>query len=234
VIAICGLGTWSDQPAAQGDLPPSVIGQKARDDSSPSLGARPGALDLLRMWVPVGVQSFGGGQAVQLYAYHALVESRKWLTPQEYARDWGICQLVPGVNLIALPMLVGYRLAGVPGSIASLVGLMAPSITITIAIAASYLRLREVAHVQAAVHGMLMAAAGGSLLVAVRLMLPMLRQSKSEGRPAVVAALAMVAVCGLLVFTGRAPVYALVLGSGVAMAAVFVISATHSRGTVGQ
>jgi chromate transporter len=211
-----------------------VRGQEARDGSSPSLRARPGALDLLRLWVPVGVQSFGGGQAVQLYAYHALVVSRKWITPQEYAHAWGICLLVPGVNLIALPMLVGYRLAGIPGSIASLLGLMAPSITITIAIAASYLQLREVAHVQAAVHGMLMAAAGGSLLVAVRLMLPMLLESKSEGRLAVVVALALVAICGLLVFTGRAPVYALVMGSGVAMAAVFIISATHKRGAVGQ
>jgi chromate transporter len=179
-------------------------------------------MGLLRLWAPVGLQSFGGGQAVQLYAYQALVESRHWMTPRDWARDWGLCQLSPGINLMALAALVGYRLAGLPGSAASLAGLLIPSVAITIVIAALYVQTRAVAHVEAAVHGMLMAAAGGSLLMAVRLMRPMILESRAEGRLALVAAVSVVIVCAALVLTGRAPVYGLVIGSGAAMALVFV------------
>jgi len=88
----------------------------------------PTTLRVCAVWARIGLQSFGGGQAVQLYAYRAFVQKRRWLTSAEWADAWGFCQLIPGINLLALAALTGSRLVGTAGALAGVVGLLAPGL----------------------------------------------------------------------------------------------------------
>lgn len=77
-----------------------------------------------------------------------MVDRYHWYTPEAWSEDWALCQLAPGVNLIAFSALIGSRLVGRIGIVVSLVGLLVPSIAITVLMAALYLRIRDIKIVQ--------------------------------------------------------------------------------------
>jgi len=175
---------------------------------------------LFLLWARVGLQSFGGGPAVQIYAYAELVQKRDWLTPQGWAEVLGLCQVVPGINLIALAILTGGRLAGRRGMLVSLVGFLLPSFLITVAVAALYARLHSMALVAGAIRGLVMAAAGGNLIMSWRILAPLLETSAKEGRWVLLASILVVGAVALLVMGGRLPIYLVLVGSGALMAVV--------------
>jgi len=37
------------------------------------------------------------------------VEERGWVEEEEFARFWALCQIAPGINLIALTILIGEK-----------------------------------------------------------------------------------------------------------------------------
>ena len=56
----------------------------------------------------------------------------RWISSGQYALDFGLSRLVPGINLIALAIMTGYRLSGMGGAIVSCIGFMLPASIITI------------------------------------------------------------------------------------------------------
>lgn len=182
--------------------------------------AGPDAARLLRIWTRIGLQSFGGGQAVQLYAYEELVDNRHWLRPEDWAEAWGICQMVPGVNVIAVAALTGHRLAGGAGVAAAVGGLIVPSVLITVLMTAGFVHIQALHWVRSGLHGLVFAAAGGSLMVGYRLLRPLLASSRRESGLALFTSLAAVAAAALLALSGRVPLLAVLLGAGALMSAV--------------
>ena len=177
----------------------------------------PTALELLKLWGPIGAQSFGGGQAVFLLAFRRFVEENRWLTAEEWAEAFGLCQLVPGMNLVALASLTGRRLAGLPGAALAVVGLLAPSIVITIVLAAALTRVQHLPGVAAGLHGVILAATGGSLVVTLNLARPLFISSHREGSRMLAAAI-VVTVLAALLLAVRVPVVAIMLGAGTFLA----------------
>jgi chromate transporter len=180
----------------------------------------PDGSSLLSIWTRIGLQSFGGGQAVQLLAYEELVDKRGWLKPEDWAEAWGVCQLVPGVNVVAVAALTGSRLAGWAGAAASVGGLMVPSILITIAMTVAFTSVRDLAWVKAALHGIVLAAAGGSVMVGYRLIRPIFAASRRESPWLLATGVATVALAALLALSGRVPLLAVLIGAGVVGALV--------------
>ena len=76
----------------------------------------PGPWQLFRIWATVGFQSFGGGSSAQFLIQRAFIEQHGWLTAEEYLHLWGLCILTPGINMIALTVLIGRKLGGARGS----------------------------------------------------------------------------------------------------------------------
>ena len=183
----------------------------------------PDAARLLRIWTRIGLQSFGGGQAVQLYAYEELVERRRWLSPADWAEAWGICQMVPGVNVIAVAALTGHRLAGWGGVAAAVAGLIVPSVVLTVLMTAGYVRIQGFHWMRSGLHGLVFAAAGGSVLVGYRLIRPLLAASREESRTNLGAGIAVVLGAMLLALSGRVPLLLVLLGAGALLAAVLAI-----------
>jgi len=183
----------------------------------------PSARRLLGIWARIGVQSFGGGPAVQLYAYTELVQKGGWISPEQWAELWGICQVVPGINLIAFAVLTGHRLAGRWGAVSSLLGFLTPSVLITLGVTLVYSRVRGLQVVHAATRGVVMAAAGGYLVMSWRILKPLLDSGRKEGKVTFAASLVVIVVVAGLVATGRLPIYAVLVAAGILMALVVTL-----------
>lgn len=168
---------------------------------------------LLRVWFSLGMQSFGGGVATLALIRRAVVERYRCLPEAEFTRCWSLAQVVPGINLFALTLLIGKRLAGWRGMGVCLLGLLLPSVTITILLTACYVRVERLEIAQAALRGMIPASVGLGLLTAVQIARPLLRESHQEGATSLLVSLLLM-VGGAAVFVlVRPPVVAILLAA---------------------
>jgi chromate transporter len=172
-------------------------------------------MELLRIWFGIGIQSFGGGAATLTMIRRAAVDERQWVTAEEFTRFWGICQIAPGINLLALTILLGWRVAGLAGMLLSLLGLLLPSASITIMLTASYATIRELDVVQAAVRAIIPATCGLGLLLSWRMAKPPIDESRREGRMSTIVSVAAVVSSAILVGVLHAPVIAVLWGTGI-------------------
>lgn len=155
----------------------------------------PSAWRLLGIWTGIGLQSFGGGASTTLLIQRTFIEKYRWVTAQEFTRLWSICMLTPGINLIAITALLGKRLGGWRGIVASLTGLLIPSGVITCLLAALFAQVEHSTTVQAVLRGIVPATGGVMALVAVNFARPLLRRSAANG-PLRIALTAVLAVAG--------------------------------------
>src|SRR5580658_9554072 len=101
---------------------------------------RPTSWELLFSWLRVSLQSFGGGTATLALIRQEFVTKHEWITEERFLRDWSLCQLAPGINLVALSILIGKRTRGGLGVLISLSGLLLPSFLLTVLLTAAYSR----------------------------------------------------------------------------------------------
>ncbi|TMG46858.1 MAG: chromate transporter [Chloroflexi bacterium] len=93
---------------------------------------------LARSWVAVGTQSVGGGTSTLLLIRRLAVERERWMSAREFGELWALSQLSPGIHLVALAGLIGQRVAGWRGAVASVAGMMIPAAAITVGLTAAY------------------------------------------------------------------------------------------------
>jgi chromate transporter len=189
----------------------------------------PRPTDLLLVWLRAASQAIGGGGSGVLSAYNTIVETRRWLSAETWAECWAICQIVPGVNIMAMALLTGSRLAGWGGAIASLGGLVGPSIVATVGITLLYSRIQGVGTVQSGLHGLMAAAAAGSIMFSWRLASPAVRANLSRGRWAAAVMAVILVGSALLVHLTRIPVFILLLTGGAAMASTTWLGERRAR-----
>ncbi|MBM2809749.1 MAG: Chromate transporter [Chloroflexi bacterium] len=98
------------------------------------------AWKLLVVFSWISARSWGGGSGT-IYAMHQELVRRHWLTSAQFTLDFGLARIVPGINLLATAVMTGYRLRGVPGSIAAITGLMWPASLITVVITIGFAQI---------------------------------------------------------------------------------------------
>ena len=69
--------------------------------------------------------SFGGVPTV-LPDIHAYVVANGWLTDRDFADFLAVSQAIPGPNMILMMSFIGWKVAGLPGAIASACATFAP------------------------------------------------------------------------------------------------------------
>ncbi len=176
---------------------------------------------LLRVWGAIGLQSFGGGASTVLLIQRTFVERRAWITAEEMNRFWGLCLLTPGINLVALTVLIGRRLGGARGVAASLAGLLLPSVAITCLLTAGFKLVQHSAVVHAVLRGVIPATAGIMGLVALNMAWPIVKTARREGARALAISLALMLCATLALSALRLPVAVVLIG--MAALAVFVL-----------
>ncbi|HEY7348084.1 MAG TPA: chromate transporter [Ktedonobacterales bacterium] len=183
--------------------------------------SRPGAWQLFGIWVRIGLQSFGGGASTTLLIQRVFIEKRRWLSMEEFLRLWNLCLLTPGINLIALTILLGKKLGGAWGVVASLAGLLLPSGIITCLLAALFVKIEQGAAVQAVLRGVVPATGGIMLLVGLNFARPILERLYKVGFRYVLASGALIIASALVVILFNLSVIVVVLGAACLGAAFF-------------
>jgi len=128
----------------------------------PESQSRPDLRALFLGFSAVGLSGFGG---VLPFARRMLVDERKWLTAEEFNTQLGLCQFLPGPNVVNLAVVVGKRNRGLAGAIVAPVGLLAGPLTIVLLLALLYDRFGSLPLAQDMLRGI--AAAGCGLLLAM-------------------------------------------------------------------
>ena len=159
----------------------------------------PTAGRLLREWLLIGFQSFGGGNATFALIRQTFVERQRWIAPEEFNRMFALVQITPGINLLALNILLGKRLLGWRGIVLSLFGLLLPSVVLTTLLTAGYAHVQHTALARNALRGFLPATVGLGVLTAVQMAHTNLRTAKKEGRLSLGLSLGILMTSGLMV-----------------------------------
>ncbi len=173
----------------------------------------PGKWQLFRIWASIGLQSFGGGASTTFLIQRAFIEKHRWLSMEEFIRLWNLCILTPGINLVALTVLIGKKLGGTWGIVASLAGMLLPSATITCLLAAIFKQIEHVAAVQAVLRGVIPATGGIMLLVGLNFALPLIRRGYKEGFLYLLASSVLIIACALAVILFKLSVILVLLGA---------------------
>lgn len=121
-------------------------------------------------FLTLGLTGFGG---VLPLTRRMIVEERKWLTGSEFTELLGLCQFLPGGNVINLSVAVGLQFRGIPGAFASIVGLLAAPSAIVVALGAVYQRFQDNPTVMHMFAGLAAAAAGLLVSTAVKMAFPL-------------------------------------------------------------
>ncbi|MHB1125872.1 MAG: chromate transporter [Bacillota bacterium] len=102
----------------------------------------------------IGAFSFGGGYAMIPLFEKELVTIHGWLNLGQLAEVLAISQMTPGPISINAATYVGYKVAGIPGSMAATLGLIAPSAIIVLIIARFFVRFQEHQIIQGVLKGL--------------------------------------------------------------------------------
>jgi chromate transporter len=184
---------------------------------------------LFLAWSKISILAFGGGSSTLLLMRREFVERKRWLTDEEYERFWGLGQLSPGTNLIAMVILIGRFLGGAAGIMVSLVGLLLPSATIDALLAAVFLLVQTQHPVQAMIQGVVPATAGVMLTVALQFARPQVIQSYHAGFIRFAECLLIIIGCTIaLIFVHVEDFIVILAAAGVSLV-VFLPGETFAR-----
>ena len=88
----------------------------------------------------ISVRGWGGGSGTIYTMNHELVR-RGWMTSAQFGLDFGLSRIPPGINLIALAVILGYRLNGLQGSIVSGIAFVIPFSLITLVLTVGFVNV---------------------------------------------------------------------------------------------
>ncbi len=154
------------------------------------LAPPPSVGQLFGGFLALGLNGFGG---VVPLARHMIVERRRWMSPADFMELLGLCQFMPGGNIINLSVAIGMQFRGIAGAGAALLGLITAPTLIVVLLGMVYDRFRDDPQIRHLFAGLAAAAAGLLIAMAVRIALPI----RAQPVPMAIAALCFVAVAVL-------------------------------------
>src|SRR5689334_17923707 len=72
-------------------------------------------VDAVRVWVYIGLNTFGGPAGQIAVMHRELVERRRWLSERRFLHALNYCMVLPGPEAQQLATYVGWLMHGVPG-----------------------------------------------------------------------------------------------------------------------
>ena len=148
-----------------------------------------GAIEVLLIFLRLGLTSFGGPIAHLGYFRDAFVTRRKWLSESDFADLVALCQFLPGPSSSQVGFALGVSRAGLLGGLAAWTGFTLPSALLLLAFAQAASSLKG-AVAQAAIHGLKVVA----VAVVAQAAWGMARTLTPDARRAVIAVIAALIV----------------------------------------
>lgn len=109
------------------------------DNNSPSF------IEALKVWVYIGLLSFGGPAAQVALMHRVLVDEKQWLTKNQYLDALSFCMLLPGPEAMQLATYAGWRMHGVKGGLAAGLMFVIPGALVILALAMAYITFGQTA-----------------------------------------------------------------------------------------
>jgi len=159
----------------------------AQTRADDGLAPPPTVSEIFSGFLGLGLISFGGALPL---ARRAIVEQRRWLSSSDFTDLLGLCQFLPGGNVINLSVAIGMRFRGLPGALAGLLGLIAGPSLVVIGLGVLYEHTQNDPHIRHLFAGLAAAAAGLLISMAVKIVLPLWRRPVA----AIIATLGFLAI----------------------------------------
>ena len=97
----------------------------------------------------VGVLGYGGGPSLIPLVQTEVVTVHRWFTAEEFVDTLATGNALPGPIATKMAGYVGYKLAGLPGAVAGVTGMILPSLVLMLALASVLLAYKDTRYVQA-------------------------------------------------------------------------------------
>ena len=108
-------------------------------------------LELFLSFLMIGFTSFGGMSMIPLINDQMLTHG--WMTSQEVADIVAIAEMTPGPLGLNCATFAGTRTAGIPGALAASLGVITPSLTVTMLVAMFLAKFKESRLMDEALYG---------------------------------------------------------------------------------
>lgn len=138
--------------------------------TGPGRARPPGHAALFASFLGIGLLGFGG---VLPWARRMVVEQRRWLSGAEFTELLGVCQFLPGPNVVNLSVALGARFHGPTGAAAALTGLLSAPVAIVILLGTAYADYGSLPAARHGFAGLSAAASGLVLATALRIAAPL-------------------------------------------------------------
>ena len=112
-------------------------------------------LQLLWVYLKIGMFGFGGGYAMLSLIQHEIVDLHHWLTPQQFTDVVAISQMTPGPIGINSATYVGYAVTqSVWGAVLATVAVCLPSFILVLLISYFFAKCKDNKYIKAAMSGL--------------------------------------------------------------------------------
>lgn len=105
-------------------------------------------LEIFGVFFKIGLFTIGGGYAMLPIIQREVVETKGWMTDEEFLDAISLTNSLPGPLATNSATFVGYRVAKAPGSLAAVLGAATPSVLIILLIAMVFGNMMEYPVVQ--------------------------------------------------------------------------------------
>lgn len=123
---------------------------------------------LFASFLKMGLLGFGG---VLPWARRVIVDERQWLGDREFAELIGLCQVLPGPNVVNLAVIIGTRSRGIPGALIAVGAMLFVPVGVVLMVATFYAQVSGNDLVRGAIGAASAAAAGLILGTGARLLI---------------------------------------------------------------
>ena len=172
---------------------PARAAAKAYPACPPSFG------ELFRVFLHIGLLSFGGPAAQIALMHRVLVDERNWLSEDDFLRALSFCMLLPGPEAMQLATYAGWKLRGTAGGLIAGLLFVGPGAVVVLILAIFYALHGEAPVAQALLLGVKAAVAAIVLQAMIRLGRRALRDRSDLG-------IAVLAFAALFLFNLPFPV----------------------------
>jgi len=135
-----------------------------------ALASPPTVRELFSGFLGLGMTAFGGALPL---AHRMIVERHRWLSEAEFVQLLGLCQFLPGGNIINLSVALGMKFRGLKGALAAISGLIAVLSAVVVMLGVIYQHFQHDPNVRHLFAGLAAAAAGLLIQMAVKIALPL-------------------------------------------------------------
>lgn len=107
-----------------------------------------------RLWLKLGLLSFGGPAGQIALLHHELVVQRGWVSSGDFSRGLNLCMLLPGPEALQLVIYLGWRLHGTAGGLVAGLCFVLPACLLMACLAFAYVTWGQLPGVLAALAGL--------------------------------------------------------------------------------